>query len=47
MRFLEGKSLAEIGQTLNLSVDAVAKRAMRSILKLSEFAVELGLRDSH
>ena len=47
MRFLEGKRLAEIGQTLNLSVDAVAKRAMRSILKLSEFAVELGLRDSH
>ena len=43
MRFLEGRSLAEISAELGISVDAVAKRAMRSLLKLTEFANELGL----
>lgn len=43
MRFLEGKSMAEIADTLGLSVDAVSKRAMRSLITLSEFAAELGL----
>jgi len=46
MRFMEGKTLAEIAAELDISVDAVAKRAMRSLLKLSEFAAELGLEDS-
>ena len=46
MRFLENRPLAEIAKQLNLSIDAVAKRAMRSLVKLSEFADELGLADS-
>lgn len=45
MRFLEGKSLAEIGEILGLSVDAVSKRAMRSLITLSEFADQLGLKE--
>lgn len=46
MRFLEGKTLAEIAEKFDISVDAVAKRAMRSLLKLTEFANELGLGDT-
>lgn len=46
MRFLEGKSLAEISEALGLSVDAVSKRAMRSLVKLSNVVEEYGLSNS-
>lgn len=46
LRFLENRSLAEIARNLDLSVDAVSKRALRSLVKLSQFAGELGLVDS-
>lgn len=45
MRFLEGKSLAEISEALQISVDAVSKRAMRSLVTLSDFAEQLGLNE--
>ena len=46
MRFLEGRQLAEIAEALDISVDAVAKRALRGLVKLHEFAGELGLEDT-
>lgn len=45
MRFLDGKSLAEIAEALGMSVDAVSKRVMRSLITLSEFAKELGFTE--
>ena len=35
LRFIEGKSLAEIAEEVDLSVDAVSKRIMRSLKKLA------------
>ena len=46
MRFLEERSLAEIAEVLGISVDAVSKRAMRSLVKLSAYASELGLGET-
>lgn len=46
MRFLEDKSLAEISEVLGLSIDAVSKRAMRSLVKLSHVVEEYGLSNT-
>ena len=38
LRYLEGRKLSEIAHELEMSVDAVAKRAIRSLERLSEIA---------
>ncbi|MEM7475757.1 MAG: sigma-70 family RNA polymerase sigma factor [Planctomycetota bacterium] len=43
MRFLEGQKLAEIADELGMTVDAVSKRTMRSLLKLHKIAQDMGL----
>lgn len=43
LRFIEEMSLTQIAKTLDLSVDAVSKRAMRSLTRLIEIANQLGI----
>lgn len=43
MRFLEGRQLADIAEELGMTVDAVSKRAMRSLVKLCSVAKDLGI----
>ena len=47
MRYLEGRKLSEIAHELEMSVDAVAKRAIRSLDRLSEFANNVRKRQSN
>jgi RNA polymerase sigma-70 factor (ECF subfamily) len=46
MRYLEEKSLAEIAERLGITVDAVAKRAMRGLRRLTGIVAEMGLTDT-
>ncbi len=43
LRFLEGKSLRETGQSLSMSEDAVQKRASRALGKLRDFFAQRGI----
>ena len=44
LRFLEGKSLRETGQSLSMTEDAVQKRASRALAKLRDFFARRGTR---
>ena len=44
LRFLEGKSLRETGQSLSMTEDAVQKRASRALAKLRDFFARRGFR---
>ena len=46
MRFLEGRKLADIAEVMDLSIDAVAKRALRSLRTLNAYAGDLGLDET-
>jgi RNA polymerase sigma factor (sigma-70 family) len=44
LRFLEGKSLRETGQSLSMNEDAVQKRASRALAKLRDFFARRGIK---